>query len=170
MVGPLWNINRTWVLVFAIYICGISCGIWSTKMLQKHIYIYEEYRVEYHFLSISQKHINIYIYEEHRVEYPNCTWHFEESPKNNSTKSHIYMKNIVWNIMCLPRASRNQAKTSSLGIALWNICGISKSVLLRAFEALGAFRSSFDRAILEAGLCSYSRSVSGRRGCGITAA
>ena len=82
---------------------------------------------------------------------------------------YIYMRNIVWNIMCLPRASRNQAKTSSLGIALWNICGISKSVLLRAFEALGAFRSSFGRAILEAGCCSYCRSVSGRRGCGIAA-
>ena len=65
------------------------------------------------------------------------------------------MRNIVWNIICLPRASRNQAKTSSLGIAPWNICGISKSDLLRAFEALGASRSSFGRAILEAGLCSY---------------
>ena len=44
-----------------------------------------------------------------------------------------------------------------------------KNILLRAFEALGAFRSFFDRAILEAGYCSYSRSVSGRRGCGIAA-
>ena len=41
-------------------------------------------------------------------------------------------------VPCLPKAYRNQANTSSLGIALWNICGISKSVLLRAFEALGA--------------------------------
>ena len=133
------------------------------------------------------------------MEYPNCIWHFEENPKINSTKSHIYiyMRNIVWNIIfckqlkhlpfwkrracqklkhsqfstvpCLPKAYRNQANTSSLGIALWNICGISKSALLRAFEALGAFRSSFGRAILEAGYCSYCRSVSGRRGCGIAA-
>ena len=79
---------------------------------------------------------------------------------------YIYMRNIVWHIQvlqkaetfiilegsgcqklkhspfcrvpCLPKAYRNQANTSSLGIALWNICGISKSVLLRAFEALGA--------------------------------
>ena len=133
------------------------------------------------------------------MEYPNCIWHFEENPNIHSTRSHIYiyMRNIVWNINfckklkhlpfwkrracqklkhsqfstvpCLPKAYRNQANTSSLGIALWNICGISKSDLLRAFEALGAFRSSFGRAILEAGLCSCSRSVSGRRGCGIAA-
>ena len=97
--------------------------------------------------------------------------------------TYIYMRNIVWHIQvlqkaetfiilegsgcqklthsqfttvpCWPKAYRNQANTSSLGLALWNICGISKSVLLRAFEALGAFRSSFGRAILEAGLCSY---------------
>ena len=79
------------------------------------------------------------------------------------------MRNIEWNIICLPKAYRNQAKTSSLGIALWNICGISKSGLLRAFETLGAFRSSFGRAILEAAYGSYCRSVSGRRGCGIAA-
>ena len=41
-------------------------------------------------------------------------------------------------VPCLPKACRNQANTSSLGIALWNICGTSKSVILRAFEALGA--------------------------------
>ena len=122
------------------------------------------------------------------MEYPNCIWHFEESPKINSTKSQIYMRNIVWNIdfckrlkqlsfwkrracqklkhlqfstvPCLPKAYRNQANTSSLGIALWNICGISKSDLLRAFEALGAFRSSFGRAIL-----GYDR---GEPGVGLT--
>ena len=97
---------------------------------------------------------------------------------NNATKAQIYMRNIVWNIdfckklkqlsfwkrracqklkhsqfstvPCLPKAYRNQANTSSLGIALWNICGISKSDLLRAFEALGAFRSPFGGAFLEA--------------------
>ena len=102
------------------------------------------------------------------------------------------MRNIVWNIdfcknlkhskfwkrracqklkhsqfstvPCLPKAYRNQANTSSLGIALWNICGISKSDLLRAFEALGAFRSSFGRAILEAGLCSYFDLLLGAEG------
>ena len=41
-------------------------------------------------------------------------------------------------VPCLSKAYRNQANTSSLGLALWNICGISKSALLRAFEALGA--------------------------------
>merc|ERR1712138_228020 len=66
------------------------------------------------------------------------------------------MKHLQFStVPCLPKAYRNQANTSSLGIALWNICGISKSVLLRAFEALGAFRPSFGRTILEAGLCSY---------------
>ena len=111
-------------------------------------------------------HRNTYIYEEYRVAYPNCIWCFEENPTINSTISHIYMRNIVWHIHvlqkaetfiilegsgcqklkhspfcrvpCLPKAYRNQANTPSLGIALWNICGISKSVLLRAFEALGA--------------------------------
>ena len=72
-------------------------------------------------------------------------------------------------VPCLPKAYRNQANTSSLGIAPWNIWGTSTNALLRAFEGLGAFRSSFGRAILEAGLCSYSRSVSGRRGGGIAA-
>ena len=118
--------------------------------------------------QIPRNHIYIYICEEYRVAYPNCIWCFEENPKTNSTISHIYiyMRNIVWHIQvlqkaetfiilegsgcqklkhspfcrvpCLPKAYRNQANTPSLGIALWNICGISKSVLLRAFEALGA--------------------------------
>ena len=75
----------------------------------------------------------------------------------------------IFNSPMFAKNFRNQANTSSLGIAPWNICGISKSDLLRAFEALGAFRSSFGRAILEAGYGSYCRSVSGRRGCGIAA-
>ena len=71
--------------------------------------------------------------------------------KNNSTESHIYEEYrvehrclqkpetfIILESSGLPKAYRNQANTSSLGIALWNICGISKGVLLRAFEALGA--------------------------------
>ena len=150
-------------------------------MLQKHIYIYMR-NIVWNIIFI-KFHRNTYIYEEHRVEYPNCIWHFEENPKINSTKSHIYMRNIVWNIdfckklkqlsfwkrracqklkhlqfstvPCLPKAYRNQANTSSLGIALWNICGISKSVLLRAFEALGAAVWRHAAAMLEAGLCSY---------------
>ena len=96
---------------------------------------------------------------------------------------YIYMRNIVWHIQvlqkaetfiilkarrcqklkhspfcrvpCLPKAYRNQANTPSLGIALWNICGISKSVLLRAFEALGAAVCRHAAAILEVGSCSY---------------
>ena len=141
--------------------------VWHMKhkiASKTHIYIYEEYRVAYQIQLISQKHI--YIYEEYRVAYPNCIWCFEENSKFYFSRSHIYMRNIVWHIQvlqkaetfiilkarrcqklkhspfcrvpCLPKAYRNQANTPSLGIALWNICGISKSVLLRAFEALGA--------------------------------
>ena len=117
--GPLWNIHATWVLVFAIYICGISCGIWSTKLLQKHIYIYEEYRVAYQIQLISQKHI--YIYEEYRVAYPNCIWCFEENSKFYFSRSHIY----IWGISCGISKFCKKLKHSSFwrlgGAKSWNI-------------------------------------------------
>ena len=64
----------------------------------------------------------------------------------------------------LQKSSKHVQPRNSSVEYQWNI-----KDLLRAFEALGAFRSSFGRTILEAGLCSYSRSVSGRRGGGIAA-
>ena len=50
----------------------------------------------------------------------------------------------------MPKADRNQSNTPNLGTAPWNIRGISRIDLLRAFEALGAFRSSFGGAFVQA--------------------
>ena len=135
-----------------IYICGISCGIWSTKLLQKRIYIWGISCCISNSINFTETHIYIWgiscgISKLHMVFWrkPNILF-FEIT--------YIYMRNIVWHIQvlqkaetfiilegsgcqklkhspfcrvpCLPKAYRNQANTPSLGIALWNICGISK--------------------------------------------
>ena len=162
VVGPLWNINFKWVLVFAIYIyVEYRVEYWSTKLLHKHIYmrnIVWHIQITYGVLKKSQNLIprnHTYIYEEYRVAYQRFakSWNIHHFGRLGVPKAETFSQFTT--VPCLPKAYRNQANTSSLGIALWNICGISKSVLLRAFEALGAAVWRHAAAMLEAGLCSY---------------